>query len=67
MASELDTDLIEWPTEASVGTVRFRVGGRTVTVRRAAGAVFSVRVPAGARISVVSAHDRSGTPREPDR
>ena len=60
MASELDTDLIEWPSVVNGDTVEFRVGHRTVVVRRSSGAVFSVGVPAGAAVKVLSASDRYG-------
>jgi hypothetical protein len=40
--------------------VRFKVGRRTVTVRRRRGAVFSVRAPAGRKVTVLVARDRYG-------
>jgi hypothetical protein len=49
-----DQDLRHRPTSASGGTVRYRDGGRTVTLRRKRGTVFPV--PAGAEI--LSARDR---------
>ncbi|MGH2764241.1 MAG: hypothetical protein ACRDL0_17325, partial [Thermoleophilaceae bacterium] len=51
-----DVDLTWRPRSASGGTIRYRHGGRTVTLRRRRGTVFPV--PAGAR--VLSARDRFG-------
>jgi neutral ceramidase len=51
-----DQDLRHRPANASGGTVRYRDGGRTVTLRRRRGSVFPV--PAGA--AVLSARDRFG-------
>jgi hypothetical protein len=47
-----DRDLTYRPTRASGGTVRFRVGRRSVLVGRRRGFAFSVRAPAGRRVSV---------------
>jgi hypothetical protein len=60
LASELDTDLTDRPSQAAGGAVTFRVGRRTVTVRRRSGAVFSVPAPAGAAVRVTAAGDRYG-------
>jgi hypothetical protein len=56
-----DRDLTFRPDRASGGAVRFQVGRRSVVVRRRKGSIFSVRAPAGRRVSVPSggAHDRS--------
>jgi neutral ceramidase len=51
-----DQDLRHRPASASGGTVRYRDGSRTVTLRRRRGSVFPV--PAGA--AVLSARDRFG-------
>jgi hypothetical protein len=50
------------PRRARGGSVRFRVGQRTVTVRRRSGSVFVARAPAGARVVVPqgAARDRFG-------
>ena len=50
------------PRRARGGSVRFRVGQRTVTVRRRSGAVFVARAPAGAGVVVPegAARDRFG-------
>jgi len=50
------------PRRARGGRVRFRVGQRTVTVRRRSGAVFVARAPAGAGVVVPegAARDRFG-------
>jgi neutral ceramidase len=57
-----DRDLTYRPTRASGGAVRFRIGGRSVLVRRRRGTTFSVRAPAGRRVSVPGgrARDRHG-------
>jgi neutral ceramidase len=57
-----DRDLTYRPTRASGGAVRFRVGRRSVVVRRRKGSVFSVRAPAGRPVTVPSgaARDRAG-------
>ncbi len=57
-----DVDLTHRPQFARGGVVRFRVGSRTVTVRRKSGRFFSVRAPAGASVSVPArrARDRFG-------
>jgi neutral ceramidase len=47
-----DQDLTYRPRSARGGVVRFRVGSRTVRVRRKRGSVFSVRAPAGVPVSV---------------
>jgi hypothetical protein len=60
LASELDTDLTDRPASADGGLVTFRIGRRLVSVRRASGAVFAVRAPARARITVLRAFDRYG-------
>jgi neutral ceramidase len=55
-----DRDLTFRPELASGGAVRFRVGRRSVVVRRRTGTTFSVAAPAGRRVRVPSggAHDR---------
>ena len=55
-AAVRDQDLRHRPASAAGGTVRYRAGGHTVTVRRRRGAVFPV--PAGA--AVMGARDRFG-------
>ena len=55
-AAVRDQDLRHRPASAGGGTVRYRDGGRTVTLRRRRGTVFPV--PAGA--AVLSARDRFG-------
>ena len=57
-----DRDLNYRPPYARGGKVRFRVGGRRVTVRRRRSPVFSVRVPAGASVLIPAggARDRYG-------
>jgi hypothetical protein len=57
-----DRDLTYRPPRASGGAVRFRVGRRSVLVRRRRGFAFSVRAPAGRRVSVPArrARDRHG-------
>ena len=47
-----DVDLTHRPQYARGGVVRFRVGNRTVRVRRKKGRFFSVKVPAGAGVRV---------------
>ena len=42
-----DVDLTHRPQYARGGVVRFRVGNRTVRVRRKRGRFFSVKAPAG--------------------
>jgi neutral ceramidase len=56
-----DQDLTFRPLQAGGGAVRFQVGRRSVVVRRKRGSTFSVRAPAGRRVSVPSggAHDRN--------
>jgi hypothetical protein len=46
-----DVDLTARPKRATGGVVRFRVGRKTVRVRRR-GQVFSVPAPAGAPVSI---------------
>jgi neutral ceramidase len=46
-----DVDLTARPKRATGGVVRFRVGAKTVTVRRR-GSTFSVPAPAGAPVSI---------------
>ena len=55
-----DVDLTHRPQYARGGVVRFRVGNRTVRVRRKRGRFFSVRAPAGVSVSVAArgARDR---------
>jgi len=60
LASELDTDLTDRPANADGGIVTFRVGRRAVSMRRARGAVFAVRVPTHKRVAVLRAFDRYG-------
>jgi hypothetical protein len=57
-----DQDLTWRPTRARGGAVRFRVGRRSVLVRRRRATTFSVKAPAGRRISVPAgrARDRHG-------
>ena len=57
-----DVDLTHRPQFARGGVVRFRVGGRTVRVKRTKGRFFSVRAPAGVPVSVPAsaARDRFG-------
>ena len=61
-AAVRDVDLNHRPPSAGGGTVRFRVGGRTVTVRKRRGTSFSVAAPAGTPVSVPAgaAADRHG-------
>jgi hypothetical protein len=47
-----DVDLTHRPQFARGGVVRFRVGNRTVRVKRKRGRFFSVKVPAGVPVSV---------------
>ena len=47
-----DQDLTHRPVYARGGVVRFRVGGRTVTVRRSKTRFFSVKAPPGVPVSV---------------
>ena len=47
-----DVDLTHRPQFARGGVVRFRVGNRTVRVRRKRGRFFSVKVPAGTPVTV---------------
>jgi hypothetical protein len=55
-----DVDLTHRPQFARGGVVRFRVGNRTVRVKRTKGRFFSVKVPAGAhvRVEARAARDR---------
>ena len=55
-----DRDITHRLDFARGGVVRFRVGGRTVTVRRQRSSVFSVPAPPGASVSIPprGAHDR---------
>ncbi len=55
-----DVDLTHRPQYARGGVVRFRVGNRTVRVRRKRGRFFSVRAPAGVSVRVAArgARDR---------
>ncbi len=55
-----DVDLTHRPQYANGGVVRFRVGNRTVRVRRKRGRFFSVRAPGGVPVSVAprGARDR---------
>jgi hypothetical protein len=46
-----DVDLTARPRFATGGTIRFRVGGKVVAVRRR-GTTFSVPAPAGTPVSV---------------
>lgn len=57
-----NVDLTSRPVAAAGGSVRFRVGDRTVEVRRPHGTVFSVAAPAGTPVSIPAkaAHDRFG-------
>jgi neutral ceramidase len=55
-----DIDLSYRPENVSGGAVRFRVGKRTVLVRRKRGGVFTVRAPAGREVAVLRASDRHG-------
>jgi len=47
-----DVDLTHRPQFASGGAVRFRVGSRTIVVRRKRSRFFSVKAPAGVPVSV---------------
>ena len=58
LASRLDADLTWHPALASGGTVRFKVGARTVTVRQRAGTTFSLAAPPGTQ--VIAAQDSYG-------
>ena len=55
-----DVDLTHRPQYARGGVVRFRVGRRTIRVKRKRGRFFSVKAPAGASVSVAArgARDR---------
>jgi hypothetical protein len=55
-------DFTDRPDMVRGGAVAFRVGGRTVRVRRARGGVFSVAAPGSAAVAVSpgAAHDRYG-------
>lgn len=55
-----DVDLTYRPPLANGGAVRFRVGKRTRVVKRKRGGVFSVRAPAGRKVTVLRARDRNG-------
>jgi hypothetical protein len=55
-----DRDLTYRPQSARGGAVRFRVGRRSVLVRRKSGSSLQVRAPAGARVGVIRARDRHG-------
>ena len=57
-----DVDLTHRPQFARGGVVRFRVGNRTVRVKRKSGRFFSVRAPAGVAVSVLprGGRDRFG-------
>ena len=61
-AAVRDRDLRHRPASASGGMVRFRVGDRTIVVRRRRGTVFSVDAPPGAPVSIPAgaARDRYG-------
>ena len=58
--AERDVDLTHRPQFARGGVVRFRVGNRTVRVKRKRGRFFRVRAPAGVPVSVqaLGARDR---------
>jgi hypothetical protein len=58
LASRLDADLLWHPSTAAGGTVRFKIGSRTVTVRHRRGTTFSV--PAAGPVTVTAARDRYG-------
>ena len=60
LASAMGAPLTDWPASSDGGSVTFRSGRRTVTVRRDAGSVFRTHVPPGATVSVTAAHDRFG-------
>jgi hypothetical protein len=47
-----DVDLTDRPRRASGGVVRFRVGDRSVRVRRGRSTQFSVPAPAGVPVTV---------------
>jgi neutral ceramidase len=53
-----NVDLTHRPEFASGGTVRFRVGSRTVTVKRKRSRFFSVKAPAGRSVSVAAGAGR---------
>lgn len=55
-----DQDLNYRPVRALGGKVRFQVGNRSVLIRRKRSAVFSVKAPAGQRVTIGhgDAHDR---------
>jgi hypothetical protein len=61
-AADADRDLTDRPAAASGGVVRFRVGDRTVVVRRRSGTTFSVAAPAGTPVTIPAgaARDRYG-------
>lgn len=53
-----NVDLRYRPAAADGGSVRFRVGGITRTIRRGRGEVFSLSVPAGASVSIAAGGGR---------
>jgi neutral ceramidase len=53
-----NVDLTHRPQFASGGTVRFRVGDRTVAVRRKHSRFFSVRAPSGRSVTVLAGEGR---------
>jgi hypothetical protein len=57
-----DRDLRYRPSSANGGSVRFRIGSRSVLVRRRRGSVFEVAAPPGVPVRVArgSARDRYG-------
>jgi hypothetical protein len=61
-AAVRDRDLRHRPSSASGGVVRFKVGDRTVVVRRRRGTVFTVDVPPSTAVSIPAgaARDRHG-------
>jgi hypothetical protein len=50
--AKVDEDLTSRPPAASGGTVGFRVGGRTVTVRQSRGTDFTVAAPPGTTVTI---------------
>jgi hypothetical protein len=55
-----DNDLIYRPPSVQGGAVRFKVNDHSVLARSRRGGVFSVKVPAGARVSATRGRDRFG-------